>query len=229
MEAGKRLVQTSEDVLTEGEAPARAERAKRPEAVGDYKALAADGATLARLGRPDDALSTLVRAAKMAESAGDLEGAGGAELTIVEELRDHLSPAELSEHFRRADELLRAARDPDTRERLLDCARHVIRAAAAAEHAGPREPEPAGTDESWEGFSLKREVMRYEAELIGRALRDADGVVSHAARLLGFRHHQTFVALLNNRHRELLAARNPIVPRRRKGPRQRATPRRAAP
>ena len=41
--------------------------------------------------------------------------------------------------------------------------------------------------------------------------------------------HTEFVALLNNRHRELLAARNPIIPRRRKGPRQRTTPRRAAP
>ena len=58
-------------------------------------------------------------------------------------------------------------------------------------------------------------MLRYEAELISRALRDADGVVSRAAKLLGFRHHQTFVALLNNRHKELLHARNPIVPRRR--------------
>jgi hypothetical protein len=58
-------------------------------------------------------------------------------------------------------------------------------------------------------------VLRYEAEVISRALRDADGVVSRAAKLLGFRHHQTFVALMNNRHKELLHARNPIVPRRR--------------
>jgi hypothetical protein len=58
-------------------------------------------------------------------------------------------------------------------------------------------------------------VLRYEAELIGRALRDADGVVSHAAKLLGFKHHQTFVALLNHRHKSLLHVRNPIIPRRR--------------
>ena len=50
------------------------------------------------------------------------------------------------------------------------------------------------------------------------ALRDAGGGVSHAARLLGFRHHQTFVALLNNRHKDLLHARNPVVPRRRAAP-----------
>jgi hypothetical protein len=229
MEAGKRSVQTSEDVLTEPDTHARAERAKRPEGGGDYKALTTDGATLARLGRPEDALSTLVRAAGMADSAGDPEGAGRAELTIVEELRGHLSVSELCEHFGRADELLRAARDPAARERLLECARHVIRAAAAAGGQAPPAPEAVSPDESWKGFSLKREVMRYEAELIGRALRDADGVVSHAAKLLGFRHHQTFVALLNNRHKGLLHARKPIVPRRRKGPRQRTAPRRAAP
>ncbi len=57
--------------------------------------------------------------------------------------------------------------------------------------------------------------MRYEAELISRALRDADGVVSRAAKLLGFKHHQTFVALLNNRHKELLGERRPVIPRRR--------------
>jgi hypothetical protein len=58
-------------------------------------------------------------------------------------------------------------------------------------------------------------VLRYEAELISRALRDADGVVSRAAKLLGFKHHQTFVALLNNRHKGLLGERRPVIPRRR--------------
>ena len=73
----------------------------------------------------------------------------------------------------------------------------------------------ASVEEKWAGFSLKREVLRYESELIERALSDAGGVVSRAAKLLGFRHHQTFVALLNNRHKSLLHARKPIIPRRR--------------
>jgi CheY-like chemotaxis protein len=51
--------------------------------------------------------------------------------------------------------------------------------------------------------------------LIERALRDAGGVVSRASKLLGFNHHQTFVALLNNRHKNLQHARRPIVPRKR--------------
>lgn len=86
---------------------------------------------------------------------------------------------------------------------------------AARGRASPEASDAASVEERWEGFSLKAEVLRYEAELIQRALHDADGGVSYAARLLGFRHHQTFVALLNNRHKNLLHARNPVVPRRR--------------
>ena len=86
---------------------------------------------------------------------------------------------------------------------------------AASQGRASPEAESASVEERWADFSLKAEVLRYEAELIQRALRDADGGVSYAARLLGFRHHQTFVALLNNRHKDLLHARTPVVPRRR--------------
>lgn len=89
--------------------------------------------------------------------------------------------------------------------------------AAASERDAPNATASgsASVEERWAGFSLKAEVLRYEAELIESALRDAGGGVSYAARLLGFRHHQTFVALLNNRHKNLLHARTPVVPRRR--------------
>jgi tetratricopeptide (TPR) repeat protein len=96
--------------------------------------------------------------------------------------------------------------------------RTFMRAVDAASPEGSETPsgaEAASAEERWAGFSLKSEVLRYEAELIERALRDAGGGVSYAARLLGFRHHQTFVALLNNRHKNLLHARTPVVPRRR--------------
>ncbi|HVF44318.1 MAG TPA: hypothetical protein VM936_14945 [Pyrinomonadaceae bacterium] len=91
----------------------------------------------------------------------------------------------------------------------------AVEAAAGGRASASAGPESASVEERWAGFSLKSEVLRYEAELIQRALRDAGGGVSYAARLLGFRHHQTFVALLNNRHKGLLHARNPVVPRRR--------------
>lgn len=94
-------------------------------------------------------------------------------------------------------------------------ARSTLARAVEAASQGRASTESESVEERWTGFSLKAEVLRYEAELIQRALRDADGGVSYAARLLGFRHHQTFVALLNNRHKELLHARTPVVPRRR--------------
>ena len=91
----------------------------------------------------------------------------------------------------------------------------AVEAATRGRDAPAPGADPASVEEQGAGFSLKAEVLRYEAELIQRALRDAGGGVSYAARLLGFRHHQTFVALLNNRHKNLLHARTPVVPRRR--------------
>lgn len=94
-------------------------------------------------------------------------------------------------------------------------ARAVEAAAHGRDASNATASGSASAEERWVGFSLKAEVLRYEAELIQSALHDAGGGVSYAARLLGFRHHQTFVALLNNRHKNLLHARTPVVPRRR--------------
>jgi tetratricopeptide (TPR) repeat protein len=104
-----------------------------------------------------------------------------------------------------------AGRQEDARRTFM----RAVEAASPARDAPAADAEAASPEERWGSFSLKAEVLRYESELIERALRDAGGAVSYAARLLGFRHHQTFVALLNNRHKNLLHARNPVVPRRR--------------
>ena len=66
----------------------------------------------------------------------------------------------------------------------------------------------------WDGFSLKDEIHRIERRFIELALRDSDGMVSPAAKLLGFRHHESLASLLKSRHRELLSARTPARPRR---------------
>jgi Bacterial regulatory protein, Fis family len=127
-----------------------------------------------------------------------------------------MTSGELCEAFARAHDLLEGSRDTLILARLSACARRAVDSLSAPRGDAAEPFAPRGSaEERWAGFSLKEEVLRYESELIGRALRDADGVVSRAAKLLGFRHHQTFVALLNNRHKELLHARNPIVPRRR--------------
>lgn len=67
----------------------------------------------------------------------------------------------------------------------------------------------------WANFSLKEEVQRFEEHLIEKALRDAQGKVSNAARLLGFKHHESLNWRLKNRNKSLLAARTPAKQRKR--------------
>jgi tetratricopeptide (TPR) repeat protein len=271
--------------LAEGryaEAERTAARAARALEAGGQQGVLAEalttyGAALARTGQIALARTTLQRAFDVAEQAGELEGAGRAALTTIEELTAHLAPAELRAHYTAADELLKHAQDPDIDERLRDCARRVIAAAtsaappateiiaaAQARHdkqvaftpaavealgrlplAGDAERlravierTVAAADEGavidapavevvalrqtaadcanpWAGFSLKDEVQQFEERLIELALRDAEGHVSHAARLLGFRHHETLNWRLKNRNKNLLDARKPIRPRRR--------------
>jgi CheY-like chemotaxis protein len=215
------------------EAERAARGAVRSLETGDRQALLAECLTTlavaqARVGKHAEARQSFLHAVTLAEQAGDRAGAGAAALTLAEELRDQLNTGELCEAFERAYDLLSDSRSPDTLTRLTACARRAIESLSPPSKAlWDADASQQTTGEKWAGFSLKEEVLRYESELIGRALGDAGGVVSRAAKLLGFRHHQTFVALLNNRHKNLLHARNPIIPRRRSVVRLRA-PRGAA-
>jgi CheY-like chemotaxis protein len=191
------------------------------------EALTTLGIVQARAGHHAEASESLQRAVETAEHGGDPEGAGVAAVSIIEELGEQMSAREICGVFEHASALLSNSRNPGTLTRLNACARRAI-AGLSNLHAAHDNASPVSVEEKWKGFSLKREVIRYEAEVIERALRDASGVVSHASKLLGFKHHQTFVALLNNRHKSLLHARNPIRPRRRctvrvRGPRRAAT------
>lgn len=201
------------------EAAAAAFAAVRALEEGDMQALLAEalttlGVAQARAGRHEEAHGSFMLAAEVAEAVGDRAGAALAALTLTEELGDHLSHAELCDAFTRAQGPLAGTRNVETLARLTACARRAFESFAASQ-AGGFGKQGGTPEERWAGFSLKSEVLRYEAELISRALRDADGVVSRAAKLLGFKHHQTFVALLNNRHKELLGERRPVIPRRR--------------
>jgi tetratricopeptide (TPR) repeat protein len=70
------------------------------------EALTTYGLVLARIGNHKVSCDTLERALDVAENAGDLEAAGLAALTILEELGDHLPAQELSDTYDRAAELL---------------------------------------------------------------------------------------------------------------------------
>jgi tetratricopeptide (TPR) repeat protein len=163
------------------------------------EALTTQGIALARSNHPDEARAALERAVSVAEQAGDFENAGVAALTIIEQLGRNLSSREVCETVDHAGSLLKNTQDISTLRRLTKSAFEALFMAQAV---------PAPPD--WTNFSFQDAVNRYEKHLIALALKDAGGKVTHAARLLGFRHHQSLAAVLNNRHRDLLSTRSPV-------------------
>jgi CheY-like chemotaxis protein len=182
---------------------------------GDEQALLAEalithGIALARMGTHPRSRALLQRAIEVAETAGDLEGAGRAHLSIIEELAEQTSPAELASIYQSAADLLKRSQDPSVSKRLIACARKVIEALGEAEGK-----DRQAAEHSWDGFSFKEKILDCERALIERALRDANGSVTRAARLLGFKHHQSLISLINSRHKELLKTRTAVRKRRR--------------
>ena len=206
-------------LLAEGkraEAERSARAAVRALEKGDGQALLAEaltthGVALARTGQYARARRALERALVVAGRVGDREGAGRAALAVVEELGGQLDFGELSAAYERAAELLAGSQQPGVRERLLSCSLFVLQR-RVPEAPGPTEFVPP---REWKGFSLPREVRRYERLIIERALKDAGGVVTRAAQLLGFKHHNSLISRINKRHTNLLQARSPVLPRKR--------------
>lgn len=176
------------------------------------EALTTHGIALARTGRHEQAQLTLQRAVTTAEQAGDLDAAGRAALTIIEELSAYIPYTELYKLYNHASELLTRHETPSITSRLLSCASRVLNARPTA-IAIDRETEEFRKPSTWDGFSLRGAVRRYERFLIELALKDAGGIVTRASQLLGFKHHQSLISLINKRHNNLLDARSPIVPR----------------
>jgi CheY-like chemotaxis protein len=174
------------------------------------EALTTYGMVVARLGNYSRSRVLLERAIGVAETAGDPEGAGRARLSIIEDLSEHISAKELVSVYKSAAEVLACSQDALTSKRLFSCAGTVIDVLAAS---GDDTRKSAG--HSWEGFSFKQQVLNCEKTLIERALKDAGGSVTRAARLLGFNHHQSLIALINSRHKDLLKTRSKVRKRRR--------------
>jgi len=173
------------------------------------EALTTYGVVLARLGRHARSRELLDRAMLVAETAGDLEGAGRAKLSVIEELASQTPSKDLARDYEAAVSLLQNSEDPTTTKRLIRCALSLLDILVV-----PEPIEPQVEEISWQGFSFKREVLKIEKTFIERALRDAGGSVTKAARLLGFRHHQSLIALINSRHRDLLGTRSAVRKRR---------------
>ncbi len=98
--------------------------------------------------------------------------------------------------------------------RLGECARRVLSVKLAEAKAAAPSTSSAYSITMEPGFSLDSEVLRYEGDLIRRALKESGGSVTRAARLLGVT-HQGLAFILNGRHSDLLSIRTPVKRRRR--------------
>lgn len=167
------------------------------------ESLTTHGVALARLNRCEEARSDFERAMSTAEQIEDFQNAGLAALSFIEELADLMSDDELCSVMERARTYLQDTQDPLVLNRLSKCACRVL---SIIHTARP----------DWNSFSLTETLRRHEARFIQMALEDAGGSVTKAAGLLGLPGHQSLNFILQNRHQNLLNARTPIKPRRRR-------------
>jgi DNA-binding NtrC family response regulator len=84
----------------------------------------------------------------------------------------------------------------------------------AIETVALRQTQKAGFAFPWEGFSLKEEVRLFEERFIEMALKEAKGMITVAARLLGFSRHESLNYRLKNKNKGLQSARKPVEKRR---------------
>jgi tetratricopeptide (TPR) repeat protein len=176
------------------------------------EALTVRGIALARLGKTEQAQFSLQKAIEVAQQVSALNLAGIAALSLIEEL-DGLSPQTLALAYERANEWLADSQSPDLLRRMNAAAIKVL----ARVQAGLR-LEDRG-DLSNKRLDFNQELLKYENELIKRALVQADGSLVRAATNLSMS-YQKLAYIIDTRHQDLLPARSPIRRRPRKGPQE---------
>jgi tetratricopeptide (TPR) repeat protein len=202
-----------EGKFTEAERAARS--AVRTLRIGGEQALLAEALTthataLARLDQFQVAKAALDHAIQIGQEVGSAERGGIAAVTAIEELSSYLSVDALQHYYLTAESLLSNSQSRGLKTRLAECARRVL----AVELAGTEASSIDISTRMPPGFSLDGEVLRYEGSLIRKALDEAGGSVTRAARLLGVT-HQGLAFILNGRHSDLLSIRTPVKKRRR--------------
>ncbi|MGB9178891.1 MAG: sigma 54-interacting transcriptional regulator, partial [Pyrinomonadaceae bacterium] len=85
----------------------------------------------------------------------------------------------------------------------------------AVETVALRQTHHVGFADPWANFSLKEEVRQLEDRFIELALKHTKGMVTRAAKLLGFKHHETLRYRLEHKNKNLQPARKPASPRKR--------------
>jgi tetratricopeptide (TPR) repeat protein len=206
---------------------------------GDENALLAEalityGTALARLKRIDEARSAYLRAADVAEFAGNAEGAARALFAIFEEIGERLSAEAACAVYLRADALLRRTTNIELLRRLQQCAATILTAVSKNENAlhdaastNTEFKETNMNEAVSEMLSFERgsdvladllklpfdeAISRFESRIIDQALKANGQKISKAAQYLGIS-HQRLSLILKTRHRELLSG---IKPRKRR-------------
>ena len=176
------------------------------------EALTTQGRVLSKLGNFIESRNTLRRAADLAEEAGAVEDAGRALLSLMEDHADRITEHELLDAYERAHNLLRETQDAETIKRLRACTIRIV----SDRRAALSQRRVFSLVDFWANFDLGERVRAYEARYVRRALIDAQGSVTRAARLLGLHHHATLAAMLDQggRHTDLAYLRTPPETRR---------------
>lgn len=180
----------------------------------DQQCLLADslithGIALARLGKREQAQFTFQRAIEVANQVDALNKAGLAALSLIEEL-DELPGKTLHAAFHRASEWLANAQSQDLMRRFTAAAEKVF-----AVLSQEMTDEEAAETLFNEPCDFQKEMLRYEALLIKRALAKANGRLTGAASQLNMS-YQALAYIIGGRHKDLLKDRTPIRRRSRK-------------
>lgn len=154
-------------------------------------ALTVQGVVWARRGAHEGSVNILRQAMKVAQDSGALTQAGHAALTLIEEhgAAWPVSESEALKVYNRATNLLKASQDAEDKERLLACARIVIR-------------RLSGMQIHDKNFSFYGAVQELEARLIEQALELEGGNVSRAAERLGLK-RQSLSHMLRQQARQV--------------------------
>ncbi|MEZ5428633.1 MAG: helix-turn-helix domain-containing protein [Pyrinomonadaceae bacterium] len=174
---------------------------------GDEYSLLAESLTtlgriLARQQLFEKAADCFHQAREKALYVNDVEAAGLALLSELEELRQMYSLDEQQKMFLEAQKNLSQTQRRKIKERLKKAEKICFQPSAKVE---------------WENFSLTEEVRKFEAKFIKKALRETEGKVTKAAELLGLT-HQNLSLMLKRRHKNLQSIKKP---RRRRSDRKR--------
>ncbi|HZG51013.1 MAG TPA: tetratricopeptide repeat protein [Pyrinomonadaceae bacterium] len=176
-------------LLAEGR-HAEAERMSRRAAAalerGDEQSCLAEalitlGTALARLRRPDESREALERAKRVGELAGDIEAAGRACLSLIEELGERLDTRTLRDIYVAADAALAKTQYIETSDRLRRAARSIFEAHRARERDGEKAPH---VKETTAGESHREASLNAGASTVslieGRAHTSAEGIIAAA-------------------------------------------------